>query len=231
MWFFPRALAFVIALLTQGNVGLAQTNLPTVAKQQYDSCLAKARSAGLRPEHIYIAWAGGLASTCLQSNYPPDHARRSALEMCEKSMQFIRSRHPFSVPCKLVRDRGKIIDKAYGNSLRSEKPVPVDIQIFDGATGQLQKSRGLIAANATKFNGPNPVEHRFEIKAKGITLCLGRIFSRPFSTSLRYEATCFNQTFTGTSSGDKVIKHGDIYALVPNEVRISRDRSWMSIRF
>lgn len=209
----------------------AQPGSQSIASYQYDLCLQGARSHGLGEQHIYIAWAAGIAHTCLRSDYPPEQARRSVIQQCERSVSALRARYGLSAPCSIVRDRGRVIDQVYGRALRSDPPLPVQIQFFDSASGNLQTTRGTYEEVATRYNGPNPTEFRVQIKAQGVLLCSGTATTRPFSTSARFQVTCFEQTFSGSTTGDRLISHNGRYLIVPSEVRVSRSASWMSMRF
>jgi hypothetical protein len=208
----------------------SQSSVPTVERYQYESCLDYARRSGLDQQHIYIAWAGGIAHACLHSDYPPDAARRSVVAQCERAVSQIRSRFGYAVPCRIVRDRGQIVDEVYRRALRSRTAIPVQLQVFDAASGNLQTANGTYESVVTRFNGPNPAEERFEIKARGIVLCRGTLTARFFADGFNYEATCFQQTFRGSANPEKVISYGGRHGIVPNEIRLSRGGSWISVR-
>jgi hypothetical protein len=219
--------AFGILLPTSA---MAQSNIPTVEQYQYDSCLRHGQRDGLRREHIYVAWAGGIAHTCVNSDYPRDAARRTVLARCEQSIAAVRSRFGYTVPCRIVVDRGEFVDAVYRRALRNHTSVPVQIQVFDAASGNLQTATGTYESVVIRYNGPNPAEERFELKSRGVVLCRGTLTPRLFGFGFNYEATCFQQTFRGSANPEKIISHGGRHWIVPNEVRLSRGGSWISAR-
>jgi hypothetical protein len=153
------------------------------------------------------------------------------VELCERTIAPLRRQYNLKAPCKLVRDRGKVIDEAYGRSLKSEVPLPVVVQIFDAETGRLVKTKGTYNQVVTRFRGINPVESRFDVRASGVSLCTGTTTFQLLSMNVRFEANCQNHAFRGSVSTTKIIQSGGLLHIVPQEVRIHQGKSWVSMQF
>lgn len=223
------ALALIFAV---PNDAVAQSARASVTKYQYDRCMARPANYGGTALNIYVAWARGIAHTCLYSEYPPAQARAFVLKQCEKSLQRLRKNLKINAGCSIVIEQGRIADSAYRRALRSSQAVAVKVTVYDKDTNTTQPSSGTYADYPLKFKGPNPTEMGFELFAGSLKICTGKTSSRPLSLKVKFQATCFGNRFAGSARATKTIRHNDMLVVVPEKVRVTtRKGSWIEVRF
>lgn len=199
------------------------------AYYQYKRCFQRATELGGGKHNIYVAWASGLAHTCLFSEFPPNKARPFVLKKCEESMRKLRRQLSIQAPCILVVEKGNVLNGAYRRAVFQPTAISTTITVFDGKN-QPRKLQGVYRESPTKFDGPNATEFNFWLTGDRIPLCSGKIEAAAFNR-VRWKARCFDQEFEGLVRGEKAIVQRDLVYLVPHKARVEREGAWIEIEF
>lgn len=206
----------------------AQSSQKSVTHYQYNQCMKRPAKYGGNARNLYVAWASGLAHTCLYSEFPAQEARPFALRQCEESMRILRRRFNVSAPCKIVLDQGNVVDRTYANAISKLTRVHGKVSLFNGTQSKPRVMKGVYEEYPTKFKGANPIELNFKLTGDDIPLCKGTV--RAASIGLvKFDAICFGQMFSGTSRSKKIIESGGLLFLAPEKIRIERDGSWIEL--
>ncbi|UWQ93024.1 hypothetical protein K3727_09670 [Rhodobacteraceae bacterium M382] len=199
------------------------------AYYQYKRCFQRATELGGSKRNIYVAWASGLAHTCLFSEFPPNEARPFAIKKCEQSMRKLRRQLRIQAPCIIVVEKGNVLNSAYRRAVFQPTSFSTTITVFDGQN-QPRKLQGVYRESPTKFDGPNATEFNFWLTGDRIPLCSGKIVAAGFNRA-RWKARCFDQEFEGLVRGAKAIVQRDLVYLVPQKVRVEREGAWIEVEF
>ena len=225
-------------LLIFGFVSLLLGQTPAIAQNQsvtsaqFEQCMASPNEYGGTTSQVYVAWANGLAHTCLYSEFSRSEARAFALSQCERSMGVVRRRLGVTERCSIVVDQGVVVDQRYRNALRPTPPFPVSLTVYDAVSEEVQNLAGVYSDRATQFDGPNPIEFGFEIRTGNLIICEGILDSHTRSFRLNFRADCLGDTFSGTARAAGVVLFNDILVVVPETVRVrSSMGSWIEFRF
>ncbi|WP_299410607.1 hypothetical protein [uncultured Roseobacter sp.] len=226
---FPFLIIFLFGQFVLGASVKADGVSKSEAYYQYKRCFRRATELGGGKRNVYVAWASGLAHTCLFSEFPPNKARPFVLRKCEQSMRKLRRQLRVQTPCIIVVERGKVLDSVYRRAVFQPASILTAITVFDGKN-QPRKMQGVYRESPTKFEGPNATELNFWLTGDGIPLCSGKIVAAGFNRA-RWKARCFDQEFEGVVRGAKTITQRGLVYLVPQKARVEREGAWIEVEF
>lgn len=153
------------------------------AKHFIDHPIDECRSLYRRGEHAVLAFSIAQASGCAYGKANLAVTRKLALSLCTRNVPAnLRAR----APCKIIFEDGQIVASKFVNSLRRPQRAPVTLEIFDGATGKLQKVSGYISQG--KFASYRKVPTKLMLSS-GLVICEGTTDV----AAMNFTASCFGK--------------------------------------
>lgn len=116
--------------------------------------------------------------------------RKEVVQNCNRSLVGAEAK---SARCRLLMENGKIIDRDYYRTLRSDSRLPVNIEIFDGPTQKASRTTGYLSTG--RMLSSTTMEGKLTTKG-GTVLCQGKVLFG--AAGSRFEGICFDEfKFTG----------------------------------
>lgn len=144
-----------------------------------------------RYEYVVLAYSPSDSFWCVYGDAGfAATSRKEAVENCNRSLAAAEAK---LTKCRLLMENGKIIDRKYLNTLRSDSRLPVNIEIFDGPTKKASRTTGYLSTG--RMLSRSTMEGKLTTKG-GSVLCRGKVLFG--GSGARFEGVCFDKfTFTG----------------------------------
>jgi hypothetical protein len=144
-----------------------------------------------RYEYVVLAYSPGDRFWCVYGDAGFAASNRiEAVKNCNKNLVAAEAK---LTKCRLLMENGKIIDRKYFSTLRSDSRLPVNIEIFDGPTQKATRTTGYLSTG--RMLSKTTIEGKLTT-SRGAVLCRGKVLYG--LSGGRFEGICFDKfKFTG----------------------------------
>lgn len=165
---------------------------------------------------------------CVTTASAPDRQKEEALALCTSYLTAIeRSK---KVPCQVVWEDGRIVDKALYKAMSSEFRTPVVIESHNGDTGETSKFNGYLVAGKSRMDGDDYLSVASVLLEDGTEICRG-VSKDTASRSVQIlSVICFdNLRLTGKLKIKGLVKVDGYYRFARFQVKVENPPHWMNV--